>query len=326
VAASWAEREAIMAKRTSAKKSKRRTRKTAKQKTAIRAPRGATIETYIAHSSVKAGAPLTAIQSAFKIEVRFLGGLTPSQQNAFKAAADRWTEVIVGDLPSVIVGRDVIDDLLIEAQGVAIDGPGGILGQAGPTNLRPASAGASAFLPAKGIMSFDSADLDEMQSEGTLLDVITHEMGHVLGIGTIWTIKGLLAGEGSTNPTFKGKNAKKEYGILKGTGPLAVPVENTGGPGTRDGHWRESVFRNELMSGFIAMPNNPLSKLTIASLKDLGYVVKLSAAEPYSLPNLQLIAERGLLAAAIEKRHAHALPIFAPKVLPDESLNVGPAA
>jgi hypothetical protein len=59
--------------------------------------------------------------------------------------------VIVGDLPSVMVGGELIDDLLIEAKGIAIDGPSGILGQAGPTNLRPAAAGASAFLPAKGI-------------------------------------------------------------------------------------------------------------------------------------------------------------------------------
>lgn len=35
---------------------------------------------------------------------------------------------------------EVIDDRLIEAQAVAIDGPGGILGEAGPTNLRPAAA------------------------------------------------------------------------------------------------------------------------------------------------------------------------------------------
>src|SRR4029077_6947731 len=118
---------------------------------------------------------------------------------------------------------EVIDDLLIEAQGVAIDGPGGILGQAGPTNLRPTSAGASAFLPAKGIMSFDTADLAQMQANGTLLDVITHKMGHVIGIGTIWTLKRLLTGAGSENPTFKGTNAR-EYGVLKGTGPIAVPV------------------------------------------------------------------------------------------------------
>jgi len=278
------------------------------------------IESYVAHKSIKATASAKAIQSAYKIEVRFLGGLTTKQKNAFKKAADRWSRVIVGDLPSVLVGGEVIDDLLIEAQGVAIDGVGRILGQAGPTNLRPATAGASALLPAKGIMSFDTADLASMEADGTLVDVITHEMGHVIGIGTIWEDKGLLAGAGTNNPRFTGKNAKRAYGKLRGSGPTAVPVENTGGAGTRDGHWRESVFKNELMSGFISESGNPLSRLTVASLKDLGYRVKLSAAEPYSLPNLQIIAERGLMLTVAP--HAHALPVLAPKVLPPDSLNV----
>ncbi|HEX9270914.1 MAG TPA: leishmanolysin-related zinc metalloendopeptidase [Candidatus Binatia bacterium] len=282
-------------------------------------------ESYVAHASVKAGASARAITSAYKIEVRFLGGLTTSQKNAFKSAANRWTMMIVGDVPSVLVDGEVIDDLLILAQGVAIDGPGGILGQAGPTHLRPTSAGANAFLPAKGIMSFDSADLAQMQANGTLLDVITHEMGHVIGIGTIWTSKGLLVGANTSNPTFKGTNAKKEYGILKGTGPVAVPVENTGGPGTKNSHWRESVFKNELMSGFIAGQNNPLSKLTAANLKDLGYVVDMNAAEAYTLPNLLQMAERGLLAAGDETIHAHTLPVI-PMTLPNDSLAVQPGA
>jgi len=282
-------------------------------------------ESYVAHASVKAGASARAITSAYKIEVRFLGGLTTSQKNAFKSAANRWTMMIVGDVPSVLVDGEVIDDLLILAQGVAIDGPGGILGQAGPTHLRPTSAGANAFLPAKGIMSFDSADLAQMQANGTLLDVITHEMGHVIGIGTIWTSKGLLVGANTSNPTFKGTNAKKEYGILKGTGPVAVPVENTGGPGTKNSHWRESVFKNELMSGFIAGQNNPLSKLTAANLKDLGYVVDMNAAEAYTLPNLLQMAERGLLAAGDETIHAHTLPVI-PMTLPNDSLAVQPGS
>ena len=46
-------------------------------------------------------------------------------------------------------------------------------------------------------MSFDTADLDEMERKGTLNDVITHEMGHVLGIGTIWARKGLIRGSGT---------------------------------------------------------------------------------------------------------------------------------
>jgi hypothetical protein len=281
-------------------------------------------ESYVAHASVKAGASARAITSAYKIEVRFLGGLTTSQKNAFKSAANRWTKMIVGDVPSVVVDGEVIDDLLILAQGVAIDGAGGILGQAGPTHLRPTSAGANAFLPAKGIMSFDSADLVQMQANGTLLDVITHEMGHVIGIGTIWTSKGLLVGASTTNPTFKGTNAKKEYGILKGTGPVAVPVENTGGPGTKHSHWRESIFKNELMSGFIAGQNNPLSKVTAGSLKDLGYVVDMNAAEAYTLPNLLQMAERGLLADA-ETIQAHMLPVI-PMTLPSDSLAVQPGA
>lgn len=279
------------------------------------------VSTYVAIGSLKATASAAQVRSAYEIEVRFLGGLTATQQTAFKRAADRWSKVIVGDVPSVLVSGEVIDDLVIEAQGVAIDGPGGILGQAGPTTLRPASAGASAFLPAKGLMSFDTADLAKMQADGTLDDVIAHEMGHVIGIGTIWKQKKLLAGTGEVNPTFTGIDAAQAYGEIRGIGPSPVPVENEGGPGTRESHWRETLFGNELMSGYIAAPGNPLSKVTVASLKDLGYAVDMAAAEPYDLPNLQALAESGLLIAGAGL-HPHALPILAPKVLPDASLDV----
>jgi hypothetical protein len=282
------------------------------------AKKTADYETYIATSTpevrvVGAGA---AMKSAYKIEVRFLGGLTTAQKNAFKAAADRWAKVIVGDLPSVRVDGEVIDDLLILAQGTGIDGPGGILGQAGPTHLRPAKAGKYKHLPVKGIMSFDSADLKAMQKDGTLKDVITHEMGHVIGVGTVWERKGLLKNVGTNTVRFVGKNARKEFGKLKKSKAADVPVENTGGPGTADGHWRESVFRNELMSGFIAAPNNPLSRLTVASLQDMGYVVDLSKAEPYKLPNLLAVAAAG---ETTTHDMPHAMPII-PIELPDSSL------
>ncbi len=285
-----------------------------------RSKANAAMEIYVAHASVRAGASAAAIASAYKIEVRFIGGLNTAQKNAFKTAAERWTQVIVGDVPSVMVSGEVIDDLLIMAQGVDIDGPGKILGQAGPTHLRPASAGVNAFLPAKGLMSFDTADLAQMQADGTLLDVITHEMGHVIGIGTLWSNKGLLAGANSANPRFTGLAAKKEYGVLKDSGPTPVPVENTGGAGTKNSHWRETVFKNELMSGFIAAPDNPLSRLTVASLQDLGYVVDLDAAEPYALPDLRALAEAALTPARGPAEHHHALPIFAPRVLSDDSM------
>ena len=240
----------------------------------------------------------------------FLGGLTDSQRAAFTAAADRWTSIIVGDLPDVLVDGEVVDDVLILAQGVAIDGLGGILGQAGPTHIRPASAGAAAFLPVKGIMSFDTADLAGMETEGTLHDVIAHDMGHVLGLGPIWDLKDLLKDAGTANPTFVGTGAMEEFGTLNGDGvPQPVPVENTGGPGTADGHWRETVFRNELMTGFVGQAGNPLSRMTAASYGDLGYQVDLDAAEPYGLPDLFALAVEGGLVA-------HAAPIDAGMVLP----------
>ncbi|MFF3763819.1 leishmanolysin-related zinc metalloendopeptidase [Streptomyces sp. NPDC001922] len=265
--------------------------------------------TYKAVAELSRARELAATTSPFTIEVQFVGGLTSGQEQAFVQAADRWARVIVGDLPTVVLGGDVIDDILILAQGVPIDGTGKILGQAGPTHLRPPGADPSALLPVRGIMSFDTSDLARMESEETLNDVITHEMGHVLGIGTLWEPKGLLKDPRTANPNFIGDGAMDEHGQLLGGTPAPVPVENTGGPGTADGHWRETVFRNELMSGFIATPGNPLSRLTAASLGDLGYQVDLAAAEPYELPDLLELARAGELVA-------HTAPTDAGMVLP----------
>ncbi|WP_199821139.1 hypothetical protein [Streptomyces fulvoviolaceus] len=68
--------------------------------------------------------------------------------------------------------------------------------------------------------------------------------------------------------------------------PVPVPVPNFGEPGTRDSHWRDAVFVNELISPFISGSNNPLSRMTTAGLGDLGYQVGLDDAEPYTLPDL----------------------------------------
>jgi hypothetical protein len=77
------------------------------------------------------------------------------------------------------------------------------------------------------------------------------------------------------------------------------------------------VFRNELMSGFIAAPGNPLSRVTVASLEDLGYLVNLEAAEAFQLQDLLVAAERGLLTPA--QPAGMMLPRI-PSVLPDDSL------
>jgi hypothetical protein len=109
-------------------------------------------EVYVARASAQAAKAAKAL-APFTITVVFLGGLTTAQKNAFKAAANRWSKVIVGDLPNVVIAGQVIDDVLIEASGVAIDGAGGILGQAGPTHLRPERPARRRFCRPRGACS-----------------------------------------------------------------------------------------------------------------------------------------------------------------------------
>jgi hypothetical protein len=237
-----------------------------------------------------AGATNTPV-SSFNVDVTFIDStLTPTEQQAFTTAANRWQQIITTDIPNVTAsdGKPV-DDIRIDASGPAIDGVGGILGQAGPTELRSGS-----FLPLRGTMQFDQADLANLQANGQLVDVITHEMAHVLGFGTIWSAKGLVTGAGGTDPRFTGVHATAEYDSIFGVTDTSVPVENTGGPGTRDSHWRESVFRNELMTGFLNSGVDPLSRVTAAQMQDIGYTgVNLDAADAYNKPaslRAQLVA------------------------------------
>ena len=220
--------------------------------------------------------------SEYDIEIRFVdNNLTDSQRAIFTDAVNRWEQIIVGDIPDVFVrGIGPVDDLVINVSTPFIDGAGRVLGQAGPTLVR-----ADSSLPIAGTMQFDAADVTRLESVGQLDEVILHEMGHVFGIGTLWGQLGLVQGTSGSDPRYVGNQAVQEYNEIFGLNANSIPVENTGGPGTRDSHWRESVFDNELMTGFLDLGQaNPLSRVTAASLGDLGYDVNLSAATPYSPP------------------------------------------
>lgn len=237
-------------------------------------------------------------EGGFRIDLEFMTTIDPSQQSAFESAAARWEGIIVGDIPDYagtlpqggcqpVTEAGGIDDVKIYVTVGPIDGTGTILGRAGPCYYRIGGA----IFPLTGIMDLDEADLADLQASGLLEDVIVHEMGHVLGIGTLWnaSTNDFLSDPGTFDPYFNGPAARSAFDAAGGTartGPK-VPVENTGGPGTRDGHWRESVFNSELMTGWIegGGVSNPLSAVTIASLADMGYTVNMNAADPYVLFN-----------------------------------------
>jgi hypothetical protein len=249
--------------------------------------------------------------SNYDIQFEFIGsGMTQARRAVFNEAAVLWSAVITGDLEDVPVaagelpaGTNVacrfatpefvgtIDDLLIFASITPIDGEGGVLGQAGPAFIRATTND----LTIVGCMQFDEADVEALEADGTFNEVILHEMGHVLGYGTLWEPSppseiNLLdepcqSFPGATSG-FIGTQAKIQFGILGRTGN--PPVENDYGDGTRCGHWDEGYFDNELMTGFLggvtSATVNPFSALTIASMRDMGYQVDLTQAEPYSIP------------------------------------------
>ena len=221
--------------------------------------------------------------SEFQIDVSFIdNSLTASQQQIFLEAAERWSEIILGDIPDFSVsGIGVVDDVVIDVSAPYIDGSGGIygniLGWSNTSDLRSASS-----LPATGFIELDSHDVASLETSGELAVTALHEMGHVLGIGTIWDELGLLDAD-TTNPRFTGSAATAEYNAIFGVSETSVPVEAGGGPGTVFSHWRESVFDNELMTGF-ADPAERLSRITVGSLQDLGYEVDFDAADLYAPP------------------------------------------
>jgi len=107
----------------------------------------------------------------------------------------------------------------------------------------------------------------------------------VLGFGVIWDDLGLLSGTNTSNPGFTGAQAVAEYNAIFGTNASSVPVEADGGAGTRLSHWDESVFGTELMTGWYnSGRSNALSRISVASLADLGYQVNLAAADSYTRP------------------------------------------
>ena len=249
--------------------------------------------------------------SGFGIELVFFDHLyTPSQMAVFAAAAARWSEVVVGDLQDLTVDlaanascgqgepayAGTIDDVTVFVTSFT-EGAGGVLGYAGPCLLR--GSGSDAGLTAIGILALDVLDVATLEANGALSATIVHELGHVLGFGTLWEAapyfdlldyvpEGAATSCRSTTgfvvpPTFVGAEAVAAWRGLGGAGN--VPVEDEGGAGTRCGHWDEGTFGSELMTGWLNVgAPNPLSVVTVGSLADLGYEVDATAADPYALP------------------------------------------
>jgi hypothetical protein len=199
--------------------------------------------------------------AGYNIKIVFNGTWSQENHDIFVAAANQLTSIIAGEIPNVSVRSrgtvTQIDDITITAELGAIDGTGGILGQAGPTSIRTGS-----YLPATATMQFDIADVAALGA--AFSDVVLHEMSHSLGFGSIWDRLGLV-----TDGEFTGANAVEQFHLMGGTGNILV--EQDGGSGTAGSHWDEETYGNELMTGYLNDGENYFTGMSAASFADLGY-------------------------------------------------------
>jgi|GEM_PF-690381 len=221
-------------------------------------------------------------RAIFDIELLFDGDYTPAQQEMANQAAGLWEDRIIGYQPGISLNGITIH---LETFTQAVSGT---LGRSFP----PTTVLQAGYrLSTGGRFQLDTLDIPWLEASGRLDDVFAHEMGHLLGVGTLWESNQLYThGSGE----YLGPFGVLAYNAEFGQSGAFVPVELDGGPGTANAHWNENEggrgftgirdamgrdFRDELMTG--RLNQNPfLSHTTVQSLRDLGFAV---VPEPHTL-------------------------------------------
>ncbi len=259
----------------------------------------------------------------FRIELRFVLPAATAFEDAFRAGVAEWERAILQggtgltiSFPANACGSAdpartaAVRHLLLYVRLDDIDGRGGVLGSAGPCFTRAADG-----LPIVGQMRFDTTDLRALLNAGTLQAVVTHEIGHVVGVSRFtWNdARRTLAPSAATasDPRYVGRRGMLASAGMGFTMPgEGVPIEPEDGSGAAGAHWREQVFTTELMTRLVELPapgtpldRRPMSLLTIESLADVGYQVVQGAADVFGR-----LLEAPLTGAALADRLPALLP------------------
>jgi hypothetical protein len=206
-------------------------------------------------------------------------------------------------ISNVIVGVRVLITLDTLPRNVAARG--------GPCVLRPGG------LPIVGNISVNKFLVDTFTDE-KLDDILSHELGHVLGLGSLWgrgALTSLVSGDSaSIDPIFVGANALRAFDLLGESSSFRgrrIPLEL----GVL-GHWRLSTFSGELMAPQLSSARQPLSAVTVGALRDLGWVVEPDAYEDFFLiPPVQTREVAPRIAGGAESRLVFTDDVLLPQLI-----------
>ena len=174
------------------------------------------------------------------------------------------------------------------------------------------------LFPRSGVITLNQSHIEAMKTniraDGTndLYNVVTHELGHILGIGILFALSdanfGYTTSNNETEYMYIGENALREYTAsfppyFSNVTYVGIPIEEDGGSGTAIYHPEEGNLgsgvvssnnrtymgvhypgmQNEIMTGWrdSGSSNLPLSRISIGFLEDIGYSVDYSKADAF---------------------------------------------
>ncbi|UDY37609.1 hypothetical protein [Dermatobacter hominis] len=221
---------------------------------------------------------------SFDVVTRSVGPQDARVTAAVAEAVDRWTAVISRGIPDTDVQfqqgdclaevpslSGVVDDLVLD---VIVTPLPGLMGDA--TWCVVGDDG----LPRLSVVRISTIGLDHLYETGALEDVVTHEVGHALGLGTVgpWGMLTRYSDETGAY-RFTGPRAVAEWQHLGGIGDT-VPLSHDAS------HWDETSLQDELMTCYVEVaPAHPMSAISVAALADLGFHVEISNADAWAVPS-----------------------------------------
>ncbi|MEO2049031.1 MAG: hypothetical protein ABGX16_20935 [Pirellulales bacterium] len=125
-------------------------------------------------------------------------------------------------------------------------------------------------------------------------ELLAHETGHVLGIGTLWTLNGVYSNTSWTKfeplGKYSGQYGLQTYQQEFDQHASYVPVELAGSTGTANSHW-DQIMRSSTQEGDpdAPWPRTPLVGVTDSLGRDRGLELMTGAIDPdFSEPFISL--------------------------------------
>lgn len=223
----------------------------------------------------------------FNVYINYLSNLGDADKMIIQSAIDKWKSIILIKTSSNIFDLNINVSYISNSPGVL-------------AAARVDSVNSSGF-PISGSLYINSDNWESQKSfikedgNSQAYYTILHELGHILGIGTLWSH--LIS-----DNFYVGENGVREYrNLLHQPNLTGIPIEDDGGDGTAGGHFEEgSEFTTsdnnrydnghfhtgldrELMTGWAESDTGvePLSRISVGILQDLGFVVDYTKADPY---------------------------------------------